>query len=288
MTRRRLLTTEEPREAELLSEEDVLLASNPEFIVDIVGREPAQVVLGGPGTGKSTVLHYAMLRVCQAGGESAGLPTHLSNEPIPFLIELRSYTLEEKQSGFLDYIVHNLRTTYDTLADVEAVTAVLQQPHRSLVFFDGLDEVFDPDERRRVIPEFQMFARRYPLARIVVTSRIAGYERTALGTAGFQHYTLLPLTLSQIRRFAENWYRFYTLAGTDRTAQGLVQRIVESPRMLDLAGNPLLLTMMAVVYKDRDLPHERWRLYQRCADTAARRLGARQGDRKSRTSSSRS
>src|SRR5262249_21664830 len=54
---------------------------------------------------------------------------------------------------------------------------------------------------------------------------------------------------------------------TDRTAQGLVQRIVESPRLLDLAGNPMLLTMMAVIYKDRDLPGERWRLYARCAET---------------------
>src|SRR5262249_47216803 len=46
-----------------------------------------------------------------------------------------------------------------------------------------------------------------------------------------------------------------------------VQRIVENPRLLDLAGNPLLLTMMAVIYKDRDLPNERWRLYERCAET---------------------
>src|SRR5262249_17100774 len=129
------------------------------------------------------------------------------------------------------------------------------------------DEVFDPEERRRVIDQFQIFARRFPHARIVVTSRIAGYERTALGTAGFHHYTLLPLTLSQIRNFADSWYRYYTLEGTDHTAQGLVQRIAESPRMLDLAGNPLLLTMMAVIYKDRDLPTERWRLYRYCAET---------------------
>ncbi|SEB24330.1 DUF4062 domain-containing protein [Variovorax sp. YR216] len=247
-------------------EENVLLASNPEYIVDIVGREPAQVILGGPGSGKSSILHYVMLRVCQAAGESSRLPMHLSDNQIPFLIDLRNFTLQ-KQSDFLTYIAHNLATTYDTPVDVNGVSAILEEPERSLVFFDGLDEVFDPIDRKRVITQFQTFARRYPQARIVVTSRIAGYEPTALGTAGFQHYTLLPLTLSQIRRFAVNWYRHYTLAGTDRTAQGLVQRIVESPRMLDLAGNPLLLTMMAVVYKDRDLPHERWRLYQRCAET---------------------
>ena len=77
----------------------------------------------------------------------------------------------------------------------------------------------------------------------------------------------MPLTLGHIRNFAEQWYQYYTLEDTERTAQGLVQRIIESPRLLDLAGNPLLLTMMAVIYKDRDLPNERWRLYERCAET---------------------
>ena len=144
---------------------------------------------------------------------------------------------------------------------------MLEQEGQALAFFDGLDEVFDPDERKRVIDEFVAFTRRYPQTRIVVTSRIAGYERQSLGTFGFTHYTLLPLTLGQIRHFAGQWYQYYTLEGTERTAQGLVQRIIESPRLLDLAGNPLLLTMMAVIYKDRDLPNERWRLYDRCAET---------------------
>src|SRR5262249_52497414 len=90
------------------------------------------------------------------------------------------------------------------------------------------------------------------------------------------HYTLLPLTLGHIRHFAERWYQHYSLEGTERTAQGLVQRIVESPRLLDLAGNPLLLTMMAVIYKDRDLPNERWRLYDRCADTLLEDWGSQQ------------
>jgi hypothetical protein len=97
--------------------------------------------------------------------------------------------------------------------------------------------------------------------------RIAGYDPTSLGLAGFAHYTVMPLTLGHIRSFADHWYRHYTLEGTERTAHGLVQRIIDSPRLLDLAGNPLLLTMMAVIYKDRDLPNERWRLYERCAET---------------------
>lgn len=264
-----LAEPEEPEAAEERVEpetDESLLSSNPELVLDVVGREPAQVILGGPGSGKSTILHYTMLRICQTGVGHDMLPLHLQAAPVPFLIELRNYVLQ-KAPDFISYIVQNSRAFYDATVEAESVIAVLEQEGQAMVYFDGLDEVFDPDDRRRVIDQFQTFAHRYPLARLIVTSRIAGYDRTALGLAGFQHYTLLPLTLGQIRHFASQWYQYYTLEGTDRTAQGLVQRIIENPRLLDLAGNPLLLTMMAVIYKDRDLPNERWRLYERCAET---------------------
>ncbi len=245
---------------------ETLFFANPELVLDMLGREPTQVILGGPGSGKSTLLHYAMLRVCQAGSSRGDLPLHLQDAPIPFLIDLRNYVLQ-RATDFVSYIARSSQDLDDATVDADSVVNMLEQKGQALVLFDGLDEVFDPDERKRVINQFQTFAHRYPNARIVVTSRIAGYDRTALGLAGFDHYTLLPLTLGQIRHFAGQWYQYYTLEGTERTAQGLVQRIIESPRLLDLAGNPLLLTMMAVIYKDRDLPNERWRLYERCADT---------------------
>ncbi len=261
------VATDDAEEIEETPEaEDPLLMGNPEQVLDLLGRERTQVILGGPGSGKSTILQYVMLRVCQIGAAREALPLHLQDAPIPFLIDLRNYVLQ-KSPDFPSHIVRNALDLYGASLEIDQLKSALREEPQALVLFDGLDEVFDPDERRRVIDQFQSFSRLYPHARIIVTSRIAGYDRTALGLAGFEHCTLLPLTLGQIRHFAEQWYQYYTLEDTDRTAQGLVQRIIESPRLLDLAGNPLLLTMMAVIYKDRDLPNERWKLYERCAET---------------------
>jgi hypothetical protein len=245
--------------------EEQLFAGSPEPVLDVLGRERTQVFLGGPGSGKSTLLQYAMLRVCEPAAPDA-VPRHLTGEPVPFLVDLRTYVLR-KDPDFVSYLTRRSAEFYGIETGAEAVGKALAEDGGAVVFFDGLDEVFDPDDRRRIIDQFQAFASRYPGCRVVVTSRIAGYDRTSLGLAGFAHYTVMPLTLGHIRNFADRWYRHYTLEGTERTAQGLVQRIVESPRLLDLAGNPLLLTMMAVIYKDRDLPNERWRLYERCAET---------------------
>jgi hypothetical protein len=257
--------TDEAENADTLA--DQLFAGSPEQVLSVLSRERTQVFLGGPGSGKSTLVQYAMLRVCGLpAGEANAVPRHLTGEPVPFLVELRTYVLA-KHPDFVSHLVSRSRDFYGAELAPGSITTALAGDGKAIVFFDGLDEVFDPDERRRVIDQFQAFARRYPGCRIVVTSRIAGYDRTSLGLAGFAHYTVMPLTVAHIRNFADRWYQFYSLEGTGRTAHGLVRRIVESPRLLDLAGNPLLLTMMAVIYKDRDLPNERWRLYQRCAET---------------------
>lgn len=166
-----------------------------------------------------------MLRLCDARHAAGEEVIHLQGSPIPFLIELRQYVLD-KASDFVTYLVQRSKNFYGTAIDAEGLADVLGRDGHAVVFFDGLDEVFDAGDRRRVIDSFQTFASRYTGARIIVTSRIAGYDRTALGVAGFRHYTLLPLTLSQMRHFAERWYRYNSLEGSDRSAHALVQRIV--------------------------------------------------------------
>src|SRR5262249_4475499 len=123
-------------EEQLLS---VNFSTNPEQVLDIVGRDRAQVILGGPGSGKSTLLQCAMLRTCQAGQPDCGTDTelpHLTGEPIPFLIELRSYVLQ-KDTDFVSHLARRAEEFYGVPLDGDSVTAVLEKG-RPLVFFDGL------------------------------------------------------------------------------------------------------------------------------------------------------
>jgi hypothetical protein len=250
-----------PTEPALLSTESPIVLQEPSL--EVLGREPKQVVLGGPGTGKSTLFHFAMLTLCDPVPSEATIPAGLRHGPLPFLVELRQYTLR-KAKGFIDYLVEHAREFYGVDVEAEDLRAVLQQQGRALVLFDGLDEILNPAERAQAIEQFDAFARQYAGATIVVTSRIAGYDPERLQLGGFNHYTLLDFGLTEIQEFVPKWYRHYTWQGDERDAAGLLQRIADSPRLLDLAGNPLLLTMMAVIYKHQDLPEKRWQLYERC------------------------
>ena len=253
-------------------EAEPLLETSPELrgaltepSLEVLGREYQQVFLGAPGSGKSTLLLDAMLLLCDTERDPATLPTALRHAPLPFFIELRQYVLD-RATSFVDYLTASAARQYGVEIDAESIQAVLAANQRALVMFDGLDEVFDPRAQAQVVDEFRSFARRHPDIQLVVTSRIAGYRALELERDGFRHYTLLGFGMPEIRQFVPKWYTYYTWQGDVRNASGLIRRISESPRLLELAGNPLLLTMMAVIYKHQDLPEKRWQLYARCVE----------------------
>jgi len=133
--------------------------------------------------------------------------------------------------------------------------------------FDGLDEVFDPEHRKEVSADIARFANDYPTARLIVTSRVIGYKAQTLRDAGFRHFMLQDLDYRQIQEFLHRWH---TLAypvrqeGEDKRLL-LWQAINESKAIRELAGNPLLLTMMAILNRTQDLPRDRAELYTQCS-----------------------
>ncbi|MFC1432615.1 DUF5663 domain-containing protein [Streptacidiphilus sp. N1-3] len=111
---------------------------------------------------------------------------------------------------------------------------------------------------------------------IVVTSRIHGYRESSLDS----QYTLVrirPLTPEMTSRFCENWclavqrFRAQTTLATDEEIQRLaaadadaLNRAIRSrPGVARIAANPLLLTVLAMLLRERSqLPAQRVAVYQ--------------------------
>ena len=71
---------------------------------------------------------------------------------------------------------------------------------------DGLDEVVDPAERDRVVDDIHRFSNDYKNVRIVVTSRVVGYQPHRLRNADFRHFMLQDLDADQIGSFLNKWH----------------------------------------------------------------------------------
>jgi len=139
---------------------------------------------------------------------------------------------------------------------------------RAWLFLDGLDEVFEPAERQAITVEIARLAEQYPQAKIVVTSRVIGYKPYDLSGAEFRHFLLQDLDQPQINQFISQWHQLvkrkdaqFLQLRHDRLARAVQQ----SKQIRELAGNPLLLTMMAILNLHQELPRDRFALYEQAA-----------------------
>ena len=232
------------------------------------------VLLGDPGAGKSTLGRYLMLT--HATGPTPKHPTGgdapAHGGELPLLVELRTFASPPWRDGtFLDLIGH-LHETEGLGLPRQMLESYLRQGGPALVVLDGLDEVFDPGLRERVTRQIEAFAARYPQARVIVTSRVIGYRRAILDGAGFAHWMLQDLDPGQIRDFTTAWYQASWPANPAEAArlrERLLAAVRNSPAVAELAGNPMLLTILAIIGRRQELPRDRRAVYQHAVSVLA-------------------
>jgi hypothetical protein len=216
-------------------------------VLELIGRERLVVLLGDPGSGKTSLLKYLVLRWASAG-----------QVPLPLWIDLKEYA--RQASGLKLYLESGAAAFGLSAQEIETEL----QAGRAALFLDGLDEIFDIAKRASVIEQVAAFAARYSAASVVVTSRIIGYEPERLRHAGFTHATLEDFDDAQLSAFVEKWHAIAEEDPKERIRlQAQLQRAVAGSRAIrELAGNPLLLTMMAILNRNQELPRDRVELYR--------------------------
>ena len=232
-------------------------------VLDIVNEPqtyPYVVILGDPGSGKSILLQYIALNWAR---------TPLNNiisQPIPLLIELRSYMRDRNSGQCKDFLEFCHKGNVICRLNQHQLHEQLKAG-KVLVMFDGLDEVFDPAQREEVITDIHRFTNDYPNVRVIVTSRIIGYKPQRLKDAQFRHFMLQDLESEQIQDFIYRWHEltFTDEADKVRKRERLQQAINTSKAIGELAGNPLLLTMMAILNRNQELPRDRPELYNQAS-----------------------
>lgn len=146
-----------------------------------------------------------------------------------------------------------------------------------LVLLDGLDDVADKEQRRRLSEWVDRLVTIYPRNRYIVTSRPLRYESAPL-EHGFTVLYIREFAAEEMRQFATNWCMAVGLAaqGKDNptarrqaqdAARDLVAAIEANDAIRRLAVNPLLLYIITLVHRYRaKLPKRRVDLYAECVD----------------------
>ncbi len=227
------------------------------------------VVLGGPGSGKTTLLKYIALAFAENHPERLGL----QEERLPVLIRLYDYAAwraEHAGDGFsfIDYFDRFAADDLQLNLPPGFFADALERGD-CCVCLDGLDELGTIGLRRELAAVVTAFVNLYPRNRYIVTSRAVGYEDAPLERREFAHQTLQPFSVDDIKLFIEKWYGACEkdLQVRQEYIARLTKTILEQDRIKSLAANPLILTIIALVYRtDIELPHERVKLYDKCVN----------------------
>jgi formylglycine-generating enzyme required for sulfatase activity len=243
------------------------------------------VVLGDPGSGKTTLLKYLALTFARdPKGETGQVETRLQLKEarLPILLPLRDFA-RHLQENYKDYSTDgplcllNFLNTYFEFQDIhlpERFFADRLQQGECLVLLDGVDEVADLPMRHRIARIIEKFTIAYPDNRYVVTSRIVGYTEAARLGEKYEVTTVRDFTWEDITNFVTYWNRSIEIALADdetpqalfaarQQTEALLKAIENNERVRDLAVNPLMLTVIALVQRYRaQLPERRAELYE--------------------------
>jgi len=232
------------------------------------------VVLGDPGSGKSTMLRFLAL-----AGLSKAIQERYkakSDVRLPVLVILRRYADEIKSKrnlSLLDYIRETVQADFSLKSADQDFFEYYLESGQTLLFFDGMDELPNSEFKQLVRDRIRSMLTTYPGNTSIVTSRIVGYENPfRFDDKEFMHYRLSPLQLPEIEKFVNDWYRIRIENPKERkeNVDDLVRILRDDTHhaIRELAQNPLLLTIVALVHRiDAVLPDERVVLYQKCTET---------------------
>lgn len=214
------------------------------------------MVLGKPGVGKTTFLKYLALQC---------ILNKFLNNKIPIFIILKNYAEAENQPNLLIYInqlLQNYGVTNEQALD-------FLKHGRAIILLDGLDEV-KQEHSRRVLKEIHDFSQQFNSNQFVITCRIAGREYS------FEQFTEVEVAdfdIHQTTSFATKWF-----ASADSVkGNKFLQKLKENEPLQELATNPLLLTLLCLVFEESaDFPSNRSQLYKEGLNLLLRKWDANQ------------
>jgi len=226
------------------------------------------VLLGAPGSGKTTLMSYFAVMLARQQPEALGLPADI--DWLPILIRIRDWEKHSEETTLLEYGRHFAESSLAVKALPVGFFEHWLADGRALILLDGLDEVAEAGKRDRVVRRIESFLQQYHKNFAIVTSRPVGYNRDFFRTKEFPHYQLQPFDDEKIEQFIDNWYdsRVRDPVEAKRRKESLRLALEESDRIKLLARNPLLLTIIALIHRyQAALPKERHKLYDKAVDT---------------------
>ncbi len=269
----------------------VELNNQPEVSVarDYCKKYPAVLITGDPGSGKSCFLKSEILAYCRSSSETAKGTNQIERvwyeNHIPLMLQLSELVAEKDLNAETLYVVIERLLQRRGLSLPASKIESFATEGRIAWFFDGLDEVVSIEKRASVVKHINTIVEQFvPLGcRVVVTSRAAAVHVVNL-LPSLHKLELQGLGDAEIRRLAAGILSIKlrddehgvvmdqtpTKKGQNHLINQLIDDCNSNPGISRLARNPLLLTLLIMIYANSGAPSaKRHLIYESAIQTLA-------------------
>jgi predicted NACHT family NTPase len=215
------------------------------------------MILGKPGAGKTTFLKWLALQ-CNEG--------KFNQNRVPLFVTLKEFAEAEGQPDLLSFIIKQL--TECGVENGQEVVASILQAGRSIILLDGLDELKAQDHDR-IINTIRHTTQQYDSNQFVMTCRIAAKEYV------FEKFTEVEVADFDDGQIADFSYKWFQSKDPVKVIQ-FPQELKANPGLTELATNPLLLTLLCLVFEEGGrFPVNRSELYKEGLDVLLKKWDAK-------------
>ena len=216
--------------------------------LDAANRYSKLVILGKPGSGKTTFLKYLAMKCLDGEFQPAR---------VPVFITLRHLAEVSHKQELLEFITNQYG---------EELKSIIQYG-KALILLDGLDEIRQQDAAM-VVNQVRQLSMSFPDNQFIITCRTAAINYV------FEHFVEVEIAdfdPEQVNTFVNKWFGQKDAS----KAKCLIRKLNENYHLKELASNPLLLNLLCVIFEESsDFPINKSELSQEVIDISLKKWDA--------------